>query len=270
MAPIPPRRRAEFLLVLFAAGFLVLLTVQIRRGGQSLLGNLALAAFGPLLSAYDGASRLTREGLQAYLWQKNAALEAERLAAENRELKGRLALSREAEAEVLALRELLKAPKPRDVEVIAGRALTKYGEPFGRYLLVSCDARYRVPDSTPVIDAAGVVGRVQGSSASQYRVLLVTDPASSVGVACERTGVRGVAVGRGGDLEVRWVSNEAEVKAGDVFATSGEDGIFPAGLRVGTVESAENGPDYLKRIRLNPMAGLDQLTWVLLIRRTHD
>jgi len=262
-------RRPEILLVLIGVGFFVALTVQVRRGERSVLGNAALAAFGPLLSAYDSASRLTREGLQAYLWQRDAALEAERLAAENRVLLGRLEMARQTEKEVLELRGLLRAPKPPGVDFIAGRALTQYGAPFSRYLLVSCDTRYLIPDSTPVIGPDGAVGRVQGSSGSQYKVLLITDPSSAVGVASERAGVRGVAVGRGKDLEVRWVSNESDVKAGDLFSTSGEDGVFPAGIRLGTVEEVKDGGDYLKKIQLSPASKLDQLTWVLLLRGAH-
>ena len=262
-------RRPEMLLLFFGVGFLLLLALQVRRGGQSLLGNLALSAFGPLLSAYDSASRFTREGFQAYLWQRDAALSAERLAAENRVLEGRLEMQRSLEKEVLELRELLKAPKPQDVDVIGARALTQYGAPFGRYLLVTCDARYAIPLMTPVIGPNGAVGRVQGASGSQYKVLLLTDPSSAIGVTSNRTGVHGVAVGRGRDLLVRWVSNESDVKVGDLFSTSGEDGVFPAGISVGTVLSVENGSDYLKRISLSPASKFDQLTWVLLLRKNH-
>jgi rod shape-determining protein MreC len=268
--PSRPRfRRPEILLFVFGMGFLVALTTQVRRGGQSVLGNLALVAFGPLLSAYDSASRLTREGVEAYLWQRDAALEAERLAARNRVLEGKLEMARQSEQEILALRELLHAPRPPGVDFIGGRALTQYGAPFSRYLLVSCDTSHYVPDSTPVIGPDGLVGRVQGSSGNRYKVLLITDPSSAVGVASDRTGVRGVAVGRGKDLEVRWVSNEADVKPGDEFSTSGEDGVFPAGLRVGTVLDVQNGGDYLKKITLSPSCDLGRLTWVLLLRASH-
>lgn len=262
-------RRPGVLLFVFVVGFLVLLALQVRRGGQSLLGNVALAAFGPLLSAYDSATSLTREGVQAYVWQENAAIEAERLSAENRTLVGRLELNRNLEREVLTLRGLLNAPKPANVGFVTGRALVQYGSPFSRYMLVSCSPGVALPDGTPVIGSDGAVGRVQGTSGSLHKVLLVTDPSSAVGVMSDRTGVRGVAVGKGRDMDVRWVSNEGDVKVGDLFSTSGEDDIFPAGIRVGTVTSVENGGDYLKKITLSPSSELDQLTWVLLLKKTY-
>jgi rod shape-determining protein MreC len=264
----PAARRPEVLLALLALGFFVLLTVQARRGGQSVLGNVALAAFGPLLSAYDSASRLTREGFQAYLWQKNTAIEAERLAAENRALQGQIELLRPVEKEVVVLRDLIRAPKPQGYEVVGARALTQYGAPFSRYLLVSCDARFAIAQGTPVMGVGGAVGRVQGTSGSLFKVVLLTDPTSAVGVVSDRAGVKGVAGGTGSDMDVRWVSNESDVRVGDTFSTSGEDGVFPTGLRVGTAVSVEDGGDYLKKITLSPSSKMDQLNWVLMLRKT--
>jgi rod shape-determining protein MreC len=264
----PAARRPEVVLTLLVLGFFVLLTLQARRGSHSVLGNLALAAFGPLLSAYDSASRLTREGFQAYVWQRDAALQAERLAAENRALQGQLELSRNIEREVLTLRDLVQAPRPQGYDVIGGRALTQYGAPFSRYLLVSCDRKFYVAEGTAAMGPGGAVGRVQGASGGLYKVVLLTDPSSAAGVVCDRSGAKGVAVGKGSDMDVRWVSNESDVRVGDQFSTSGEDGVFPPGLRVGTAVSVEDGGDYLKRITLAPSSKMDDLTWVLLLRKS--
>ena len=264
----PSARRPEWALAVLALGFFSLLAFQARRGGQSTFGNFVLSAFGPLLSAYDSASRLTREGFQAYVWQKDAALQAEQIAAENRTLQGQIELARPLQREVLTLRDLIQAPRPPGVEVIGARALTQYGAPFSRYLLVSCDRKFFIAEGTPAMGPGGAVGRVQGASGGLYKVVLLTDPSSATGVASDRAGVRGVAVGKGEDMEVRWVSNESDVLVGDIFSTSGEDGVFPAGLRVGTAVSVEDGGDYLKKITLAPASQMRSLTWVLLLRKT--
>jgi rod shape-determining protein MreC len=88
-------------------------------------------------------------------------------------------------------------------------------------------------------------------------------------VVSDRTGVHGVAVGEGRFLSVRWVTNEADVQAGDVFLTSGEDGFYPPGIRMGTVTSVQDGGDYLKKITLSPFTKTDQLAWVLLLKKSH-
>jgi len=262
-------RRPEMLVLALTVGYLTLLTVQVRTGSRTVLSNLALTALGPFISAYDSASRLTREGVQAYVWQRDAVLNSERLAAENRALQGRLEISRTMEKEILQLRELIKAPRPDNVEVIGARALTQFGAPFGRYLLVSCSSAYVIPDGTAVMGPQGAVGRIQGTMGSLYKVLLVTDPNSAMGVVSERAGVHGVAVGEGRFLRVRWVTNEADVQAGDLFVTSGEDGFYPPGVRVGTATAVKDGGDYLKKITLSPFSQMDELTWVLLLKKNH-
>ena len=261
-------RRPEALLLTFTVGYLIFLTAQVRTGGQTVLSNLALTALGPFLSAFDSASRLTREGVQAYVWQRDAVLKSEQLAAENRALQGQLQISRTQEKEILQLRELLKAPRPDSVDIVGARALTQFGAPFGRLLLVSCSSAYEIRDGTAVLGPQGAVGRIQGKMGSLYKVLLITDPSSAMGVVSERAGVHGVAVGEGRFLMVRWVSNEADVQAGDLFVTSGEDGFYPPGIRVGTVTSVQDGGDYLKKITLSPFSKMDELTWVLLLRKT--
>jgi len=265
MASPPFARQPVALMLLLVGGFVAGLTLQVRRGENTLFKDAAMVAFSPFLSAFDAASRLTREGARAYVLQRDAALRAERLEAENRILRTQLLLAQNLARENLELRNLLKAPRPEGLEVIGGRALTQFGAPFGRYLLISCASP--LSDDTPVISSRGVVGRVRGRAGDLYRILAVTDPSSALGVCSERTGARGVAVGSGDHLAVRYVSNEADVQVGDVFVTSGEDGIFPPGLRVGATAEAENGGDYLKRVRLDPSADLRNLAWVLVLRR---
>jgi rod shape-determining protein MreC len=257
------------LVLTLTVGYLILLTAQVRTGGRTVLSNLALTALGPFISAFDSASRLTREGFRAYVWQRDAVLHSEQLAAENRALQGQLEISRTLEKEVLQLRELLKAPKPDRVDFVGARVLTQFGAPFGRLLLVSCSSAYEIPDGTVVLGPQGAVGRIQGKLGSLYKVLLVTDPSSAVGVVSERGGVHGVAVGEGRFLTVRWVTNEADVQAGDLFVTSGEDGFYPPGVRVGTAASVADGGDYLKKITLSPFSKMDELTWVLLLKKSH-
>jgi rod shape-determining protein MreC len=258
-------RRPGALALVIVVAYATLLTVQVRRGERTVLSNLALVAFGPLLSVFDAASRVTREGVEAYLWQRDAALRAEALERENRALKAQVDLDRNLEREVLQLRQLLQAPKPDKVDIYAGRALARFGAPFGRYMLVSTSAP--VGEGAAVVDATGLAGRVIGKAGNLLRILMITDPNSAVGVMSARTSVRGVAVGAGDHLIVRWVSNEADVQPGDLFLTSGEDGFYPTGLRVATVTTVENGGDYLKRIRAEPLCRTDELSWVMLLRK---
>ncbi len=258
-------RRPELLLLVFVLGYLVLLTVQIRHQDRSLFGNAAMVLFRPLLTLYNGVQQTTHEGIQAYLWQKDLAFRCEQLERRNHTLEGQLALYRDALHQNIRLRELLSVAPPPGMRLVGGRALMQYGAPFGRFLLVSVASGRNIPSDSIVIDNRGLVGRVQGKDGDFLRVLLVTDPSSAVGVRSERTGVLGVAAGGGGDqVNVKYIGNLADVQDGDVFVTSGDDGIYPPGLTVGRVSSVTDGPNHLKEIRLKPAVVPEKLSWVLL------
>ena len=65
-----------------------------------------------------------------------------------------------------------------------------------------------------------------------------------MGVRCARTRVQGVLKGiGGGKAQVDDLGAQADVRVGDLFVTSGMDGVFPPGLLVGECAevSAEAG-----------------------------
>ena len=63
-----------------------------------------------------------------------------------------------------------------------------------------------------------------------------------------------MVVGQEGDppLRMDFVSNLADVKVGDVVVTSGADGIYPRGFRVGWVEKSERGDGLSLAITVRP------------------
>ena len=97
-----------------------------------------------------------------------------------------------------------------------------------------------------VISSIGVVGRVIGpvaAHAARVQLLIDHNGPAAAGALTERTRAGGMVVGKEGDppLRMDFVSNLADVKAGDVVVTSGADGIYPRGFRIGWVERSERG-----------------------------
>lgn len=265
MASRPLTRRPGILLLIFVFLNLIALSIQVKRGQRTVLGNLTLTIMSPLLSSVQDTSNLAKRGVSAYLWQRNAALEAERLKLERIGLMARMKEMEKAEEENKRLRALLKVPPCPGYGLFAARAFTQFGAPFKRYLLISVKGSHPVPDGTPVVGPKGIIGRVTVRTGSLYKVLLITDPASAVGVSSLRTGVNGVAEGDGALMRIKWISSEADVKAGDTFETSGQDGVFPAGYPVCTVTAVNAKKNYTLKINAAPLAELDKLDWVLLL-----
>lgn len=101
----------------------------------------------------------------------------------------------------------------------------------------------------PVTVPAGLVGQVSGVSATKSTVIALVDPESSVGVTLQgNRGGRGLAHGQPPDRLRAEFSGGVPVKVGDVLVTNSLGGVFPVGIRVGTVEKVlPLGPNDLNR-----------------------
>ncbi len=61
------------------------------------------------------------------------------------------------------------------------------------------------------------------------------------------------------------VSNLADVKPGDIVVTSGVDGIYPKGFRIGQVESSERGAQLYRTIMVRPAVDFSSIEEVLVV-----
>jgi rod shape-determining protein MreC len=94
-----------------------------------------------------------------------------------------------------------------------------------------------------VITPDGVVGKVTAAYPTASQVLLITDPTFAAGVISQKHRVRGTVRGQGqtSKCSVEYIQNEEKVDLGEWFYTTGDDGVFPRGLPVGTVASVQPG-----------------------------
>lgn len=118
----------------------------------------------------------------------------------------------------------------------------------------------------PVVSAEGLVGRVILVTGPYAKVQLITDRAASVGVMIERTHRQGVIRGAGsGNLELDYVSLQADVRVGDEVTTAGIDGIYPRGIPVGTIAAAIPGDELFYEIRVSPKVDFGLLDQVYVL-----
>jgi rod shape-determining protein MreC len=87
------------------------------------------------------------------------------------------------------------------------------------------------------------VGRVIHVNLWTSIVQLVTDPLSGVGSRLVQSRTTGLMSGNGaGPLRLNYISTRANVAVGEAIVTSGEDGIYPPDLLIGTVTRIDIGP----------------------------
>lgn len=118
----------------------------------------------------------------------------------------------------------------------------------------------------------GLVGQVSAVAANTCRLVPLTEPASSVAVRLQRSRDTGAVEGLGDwRCEVRYLSPDASVEVGDVVLTSGLGGVFPEGLRVGTISAVkiESGAAG-KTAEVRAAAELRKLEDVLLLPARED
>jgi rod shape-determining protein MreC len=98
----------------------------------------------------------------------------------------------------------------------------------------------------PVITASGIVGRVVATSPFTSQISLLTDDKSAVaGVIGQlgNTNALGSIHGTSKQdlLEMRYVSGQEKVEIGTPVITTGQDKIYPAGLKIGEVAEVRDG-----------------------------
>jgi rod shape-determining protein MreC len=119
----------------------------------------------------------------------------------------------------------------------------------------------------PVVDASGLVGQVTRVYPGESEVTRVTSPEQLTPVFVERTGQRGLAAGSGrSQLELRYMPEQTDIRAGDRLLTSGIDRVYPAGIPVARVTrvSRSQATPYL-RVECLPLAGIDRSRAVLVL-----
>lgn len=204
--------------------------------------------------------------------------EVTRLRAENAELKrlettnARTLLTAEQLAQENAqLRRLLGAREQTAVRSVVGEVLYEARDPFSRRLVIDKGSQQGVIAGQPVVDAQGLVGQVTRVFPLSAEVTVITDRNHSVPVQVARTGLRAVAYGGTGQgqVELRWLALNTDIKDGDELVTSGLDGIYPAGLPVGRVVGVDRTTPFA-RVRVQPTAGVDRsrMLLVLLVEST--
>lgn len=198
---------------------------------------------------------------QDYLLNEN-----KRLTAEN----ARLTLeSRQATLQLSELRELknlaglqhvgLKATTTAEV-VSSGR------EPLSNRVVINKGSDDNLQQGDAVVDEGGLLGQITQLHTLSAEVSLLTDSTVVIPVMVERTGIRTLVYGGGGNLALRYFPTDADLEPNDILVTSGLDSIYPAGIPVARVtQTSRNAGTPYYRVQLQPMANLRSSKYVLVL-----
>jgi len=226
-----------------------------------------------LFSLFAPLQRVAASSVHSLLSLRDDYLDLVSVREENARLTERLkemtlreTVAREALRENERLIHLLEMKKRLGPRTIAASVIGEDGYPWFRTILIDRGSSSGVTEGLPVIAAAGIVGQVVRVAPESSRVLLFTDPASSVAGVIQRTRARGVVKGRGGGrATLEFTLREDDVTVGDLVVTSGVGGVFPKGVPIGEVAVVKKGEyGIFQTIEIRPAVTLSQLEEVLV------
>jgi len=226
------------------------------------------AAVYPIRLVVDAPVRLWAWLGEATTSRSDLQREVGRLKAERLLTNARLQRLTSLEAENARLRALLDArSKVRD-EVRVAEIMAVDANPYEHNLVIDIGSRDGVYDGQAIVDANGVVGQVIETGLMTAQAVLISDTDHALPVEVNRNGLRTIAVGSGeiDRLDLPFLPNNADIRAGDLLVTSGLGGAFPAGYPVAVVNSVTRIPqDPFADVTAKPSAALDQVREVMLI-----
>jgi rod shape-determining protein MreC len=174
---------------------------------------------------------------------------------------------REGYYEGIRLRKLLDMKNDLPYKTLAARVVDNNNDSLFRTLLIDKGTADGLSAGSPVLSAAGVIGRIMETSWHSSRVLLMTDISSNIDAIIQRTRTQCILKGTGKcDCSLKYVPHTVEVLPGDMLLTSGMAGVFPKGLVIGTVVKVNSSKyELFQEISVSPTADFGRLEEVLVL-----
>jgi rod shape-determining protein MreC len=194
--------------------------------------------------------------------------ENEELRNENALLRTQIVQLQEEQKDNDVLYSLLRVARERpESNYVAAMVIGRDANPFMRYVIIDQGSDSGLRHGMPVMTAQGLVGRVDAVTANAARVQLLTDPDSAVNVRLQDSQVDGMLVGSvTGDVTLDMVSQEAELRPGEIILTSGLGGTYPSNILVGQVASVRRLETALfQSASVQPVVDFSSLRAVLVI-----
>jgi len=264
----PKRLYTVVALLILAAVFLISSSLYLKSPGKtSFLRKVVLEAAVPLGSGVNSAL-----GSIGTVWKRYVMLVG--LEERNRELEETVAsltqevnTCREMALECMRLRSLMGMKGEVGFPTVAAEVVGRNRASVFRTVLIDKGSSDGIEAGFPVVTAEGVAGRIIEVSWNVSKVLLLVDYNSNIDALIQRNRCQGVLQGAGASgCILKYVQRSEEVRVGDVVVASGLAGVFPKGLRLGTVAGVEKREaDLFQRITVHPTVDIAKLEEVLVI-----
>ncbi len=183
---------------------------------------------------------------QSFANLRGAASENEQLKLRVQELQVELQGKESLAAENERLKSLLNLREESKYPILTAKVIGRDPSSWFNTSIINRGSVDGVKLNMPVVTNGGLVGRIMAVGPLTSQVMLLTDDKSGIaGIAGELGNSNALGVIRGTNdkelVEMRYVPGSIPVEVGESVFTTGQDGIYPAGLKIGEVVKVESG-----------------------------
>ena len=230
-------------------------------------GRIAISFIAPFQEAATDSIRFAKSVWSHYFFLVSAAKENDNLKKSlNRAIEKNNRFS-EIELSNPRLRSLLNFKKTMTGRVLAAEVVGQDPSPWFKTIIIDKGSVDGVKKGLPVVVPEGIAGQITDVSLHHSRVLLIIDRNSAVDALVQKTRARGIIKGESaGTCLFDYVLRKHDISIGDTVISSGLDGVFPKGLRIGQVSSVvRRNSGIFQEVTVMPDVDFEKLEEVLVL-----
>ncbi len=225
--------------------------------------------FNPIQFGFQETANLITDWISFYQKLKQIHSKNLQLMEENDELLSKVVDLETLKTENETLKEQLNVESIEDLNkgLILAQTLGNAEDKTQTSLVLDKGSLHGVSSGDMVIKGGYLIGIVRDVTQQRSKVELTTSPTLSVSVIDLYTGTEGISQGQfGTSLLVNRILPGETVRTGDLFLTSGRDGLFSPGYIIGEVsEVGEVSADVMKNVSLRVLLDFEKLGKVFVI-----
>ena len=178
----------------------------------------------------------------------------------------------EAALENERLRSILGFEPPQNYSLLPAKVISISGEYTPITATINKGSNDSIWIDQPVINQEGLIGRVLSVSPDFSVVQLLTDPSNRVAarvVSSREMGI--IKYNTNSGMYLDNFPTQGDIAIDDIIISSGLGGVYPAGLRVGTVTEVikeELEPFY--KVKISPASNFFSLEELFILRETKE
>ncbi len=251
---------------------LILISTQVPLGyGENYFEKAVFSVFSPVQHGILSLFRSIGEFWENYFYLQNVQSQNRKMKDEMFFLRQENNLLRNALENLKSAKEIEESLLRLHENILVAQVIGFDASNFYKSAVIDKGSLDGLKKDMIVLDKNGsLVGRIINPIAlKESRVQLITDNESGVGVFSQSKEVMGILSGDDKGycfLEYIHVTTE-DIYEGEDIITSGKDGLFPSGIKVGKIVSITTSTSLFKQVKVEPYFDIRDLDQVAVIMR---